>query len=219
MSFIDSLDISEEENKFYKSLNTKFDWCCDCSVSNSLFGSSPTCSFVATNKQTGKSSVVLTVEWTHSVPQLVGHTILSGRWSVSDVKFSGSIVESANRLNTVRSVIGNYFRKAKQPQLELPSAREAELQLRISQLQNQAEAQNLANQNLQKSLLAEQEHVKLLTLQVESLQQSLKLKDIEISELRNKFSDKATSALGEEPAINPNNVSIFSQWAETPEAE
>nr|UZN89641.1 hypothetical protein [Cassava Torrado-like virus] len=226
MSFIDSLDISEEETRFNKALNTKFDWFADCSVSNSLSGSTPTCSFIAVNKDTLKSSTIISLEWTHSTPQLVGHTILNGRWSVKDVKISGILVEATNRLSAVRSVIGPFLRrlqeKPKAPSSEssTSSLKEAEQAVKIQQLQTQLLTLINENKRLEGEIPLLKDQLQISEAENTKLKNKLATAELEFSRLRDKFGDKNKRPIVEEDSPpNPNNVSIFAQWAQTPEAE
>nr|WLD05423.1 hypothetical protein [Potato rugose stunting virus] len=105
MSFIDSLDISAAQqtlSHFFSSLS----WNCVASVSNSLTtGSTVSLSFEALDPTSNTTKVFCVVEWTHSVTQLAGHYLYSGKWKVTSVKFSGLLFDSSARLLELKSLL------------------------------------------------------------------------------------------------------------------
>ncbi|UBS89878.1 hypothetical protein [Codonopsis torradovirus A] len=107
MSFIDSLDISEEEEALqHLTRSSEF----KCVAVSKLLAVPAKVSLDFRRvwyKQKKKCSYsFLRVEWTHSVAQPFGvHVIPSGEWGVSNVAFSGVLSRKAAQLNTVAKLL------------------------------------------------------------------------------------------------------------------
>ncbi|AHA85558.1 ORF1 [Carrot torradovirus 1] len=104
MSFVNDLDISEEESEFQRVIaSSRF----KCIVSTELL-SLPAKVVLDFRRitETGTQFSILRVEWRHTFPQPFGfHVLPSGNWNVSGVRFSGSLVRKACRLQTVEKVL------------------------------------------------------------------------------------------------------------------
>nr|AVD98644.1 putative 22.6 kDa protein [Red clover torradovirus 1] len=99
MSFINNLDISEEEEHQLQIVSrSKF----LCNVSTSLFSipAKVVLDFRKVNER-GIEYSYLRVEWRHSIPQPLGfHVLPSGNWNVTNVSFGGTLFKKACRLDT-----------------------------------------------------------------------------------------------------------------------
>lgn len=104
MSFINNLDIEEEESEFQNTLaNTQF----KCIASNKLLGLKAGISleFRCRNSR-GAWYTILGVSWNHNFPQPFGlHVIPSGTWDIHNVRLSGSLVSKACRLAAAQGVL------------------------------------------------------------------------------------------------------------------
>uniref|UniRef100_A0AAT9JJ65 Uncharacterized protein n=1 Tax=Lake cress torradovirus TaxID=3115804 RepID=A0AAT9JJ65_9SECO len=104
MSFINNLDIEEEESEFQNTLaNTQF----KCIASNKLLGLKAGISleFRCRNPR-GAWYTILGVSWNHNFPQPFGlHVIPSGTWDIHNVRLTGSLVSKACRLAAAQGVL------------------------------------------------------------------------------------------------------------------
>uniref|UniRef100_A0AAT9JHN1 Uncharacterized protein n=1 Tax=Lophophytum mirabile torradovirus TaxID=3115801 RepID=A0AAT9JHN1_9SECO len=217
MSFINNLEISSELSAL-KSKVEQLEWICDASVSNSLLGSSPTLSFIGRDSATGAERTYISVKWTHSVPQVLGHTIYSGRWTVSGVHLSGLLVEQACRLAATRSVLPGLVAKSKlHPDLAKLKKEFAEQSSLCDNLRAELDSRNKELHRLGEKLSQQADQLVALQAQNEELAQ-------QISRLR----ERETKLLAEQPVpssllpqpvpTSSKNDDLFKFWAETPEA-
>nr|QJX15641.1 ORF1 [Carrot torradovirus 1] len=103
MSFVRGLDISEEEAEFQRTIASSSFLCV---VSSELLTVPAKTVLDFRRVESGVQYSVLRVEWRHKFPQPFGfHILPSGSWNVSGVRFGGSLVRRACRLQTVEKVL------------------------------------------------------------------------------------------------------------------
>ncbi|AUD08117.1 hypothetical protein [Red clover torradovirus 1] len=140
MSFINSLDITEEEEQQAQIISrTKF----LCNVSTSLFSipAKVVLDFRKINER-GVQYSYLRVEWKHSIPQPLGfHILPSGNWKVTDVSFGGTLFKKACRLDTaVRLLEENKSSLVDPSKVSKLEARVAELEKLLESAEDNARA-------------------------------------------------------------------------------
>nr|WLD05486.1 hypothetical protein [Potato rugose stunting virus] len=214
MSFVDSLDISSAQqtlSKFFSSLQ----WNCVASVSNSLLvGSTVSLSFEAVDPNTSTTKVFCVVEWTHSVTQLAGHYLYSGKWKVTSVKFSGLLFDSAARLLEVKSLLTKHKLV---PALSLETCKKENSTLHSLLGQRDSTVTDLKQQivKLKESLKASEERQAILEKQNKELAKELQ----NISLLNTGSSLPSPPPAPSAPTTSgKSNDDILNAWAAAPAA-
>ncbi|AIT59086.1 hypothetical protein [Motherwort yellow mottle virus] len=188
MSFINTLDISEEEAEQRQIvLNSRF----RCVVSTDLL-TIPACVALDFRKvvNQNQSYSYLRVEWKHNFPQPFGfHVLPSGNWNVSGVSFSGALFKRASRLETAIKLLEENKASA------AGSSSTSKLRKQVSDLE--AELELLKEENIKLKASAAKAKAKL-------------------HKLREEIADSVKSSrAGDDPEQNPKSTSP--QQQELPE--
>lgn len=198
MSFINSLDITEEEEQQLETLaRTRF----LCNVSTSLLSipAKVVLDFRKVNER-GTQYSYLRVEWNHSIPQPFGfHVLPSGNWKVSNVSFGGTLFKKACRLDTaVRLLEENKSSLVDQSKVKKLEDQIADLQRQLEGSENNSRA-----------------------WEASALKAKAKLHDLRasIAEVEKAAHDSpSTPKIQDEPQPNSakptsSNVDLFKSWA------
>nr|WNG77952.1 hypothetical protein [Potato rugose stunting virus] len=213
MSFIDSLDISSAQStlsKFFSSLS----WNCVASVSNSLTtGSTVTLSFEAVDPNTDTVKVFCVVEWTHSVTQLAGHYLYSGKWKVTSVKFSGLLFDSTARLLELKSLLQ---KNKLVPASALDLSKQKISSLEAALIQKSSSVTDLQNQiiKLKESFKQSAERQAILEKQNQELARELQ----NVTLLNSGNSLPAPTPEAAHPSTSKTNDDLLNAWASAPSA-
>lgn len=212
MAFIDRLSIDKEKSEFLDFLKNTT-WEGSCEITHGYVSSSPSLSLYAVHPETGDRELFFTVGFTHWIPQPVGHLLLPGSWSITDIKLSGPLVDDYCRLAALRAVAGHVFKE--------PTSSSANSQY-ISQLKAELAKEKEGN-------LVLQERLKQQAAQIAGLEEGTKV----LASKNQELSDRVTQLLqqtknnskdkGKRPVPKPAepsdvNLDIFQQWAATPDA-
>ncbi|WEU75085.1 hypothetical protein [Burdock mosaic virus] len=194
MSFINELDITEQEEELAKLVKaSKF----ECHVTTVFLArrGKVTLNFRRITSS-GAAYSYLTVSWTHSFPQPFGfHVLPSGNWNVSDVSFGGSLFKKACRLNTAVELLEN--NKA-----SYSVAAKAQLEKRVSELETEVKEKEAEVEQWKASALKAKAKLHELRDQIASAQQLFKdeLPQIEVP-----------TQAGPSTPTKPNDA-IFKSW-------
>lgn len=219
MSFIDQLDITSELTTLSKFVrDTK--WTCTASVNNTVSrGSTVTLAFDAPNPSTGIKQTFISVTWTHSVTQLVGHYLYSGEWEISDVKFSGFFFDAAARLVRAKTFL------SRQRQISFTDNKASQERLKLLEVENLQLKQQLEVSRKTAALSADK--LKEATERLPALEEQNNRLVRELQSLRLQLSQTPFQSLPPPPFPSAASTSssasdkdddLFKKWAAPPPA-
>nr|WNO30096.1 hypothetical protein [Rehmannia torradovirus] len=217
MAFIDNLDITAERDSFKKFL-TETTWTASVSISKGYVSSTPTVSLYATDPATSEKELLFSFTHTHWLPQPVGHLLIDGEWSITDVDLSGPLVEAACRLNAVRSVAATAFQNT--------SSSAADSQLLAEKQQLEAACSSL-KQQLAKCEQTNSELLEAVTsLQKLNTDLAGRIAQLTAQGVSSSAPEKKKNPFDKprppprQPVSSPSdgNINIFKQWASDPPA-
>ncbi|AMN91911.1 ORF1-RNA2 [Squash chlorotic leaf spot virus] len=212
MDLIDKLDISRERQDFQKLLkDTK--WSGTVAIEAGYLSSTPTLTLLS-EQPSGEKEIFLSLKWTSWIPQPVGHLLLPGEWSVTDVEIDGPLVEAACRLNAVYSASETLFSSA-----STSSASTTQESAQLAQLTQ-------TNKTLETDLALLRQKEKELQDALKTLQQQNLDLVTRISQFTNATSkpsksspfEKKKTVLPPRPWDGQFDFSTFKPWASDPPA-